>query len=353
MHVDWDWIKQRPHFIAEGLSKYCDLIIVYPRYPSLRTNNLTKNNRNGLFFKPFIYFPFFNKSFIISNLNKLRLKIFINNLIKINNPDYIWITFPALYEYIPNNYKNKIIYDCMDDASEFENEDINKLVELENKLIKKSSQIFVSSENLALKINNNMPNNKKTFLVRNAFDGKIIKNNKLLKQNKIKNNYKIGYIGTVSSWFDFESILFTLNNLKNIEYHIIGPVDNRINETTHDRIKFYGPIDHNNLFEIINDFDCMIMPFKLNKLVQSVDPVKLYEYINFNKPIISIFYKEIGRFSPFVNFYSNKNGLLNILEEMINNDFIKKYSEVQRRKFLENNTWDCRINDILNKIKIS
>ena len=81
IHVDWNWIKQRPHFIAEGYQNFMNLIIVYTRYPSIRTNNL-KNNRNGLFFKPFIYFPFFKKSFIIIYLNKLRLKIFINNLLK-------------------------------------------------------------------------------------------------------------------------------------------------------------------------------------------------------------------------------------------------------------------------------
>ena len=46
----------------------------------------------------------------------------------------------------------------------------------------------------------------------------------------------------------------------------------------------------------------MIMPFKLNELVKSVDPVKLYEYINYNKPIISIFYQEIKRYSQLCGF---------------------------------------------------
>ncbi len=52
-------------------------------------------------------------------------------------------------------------------------------------------------------------------------------------------------------------------------------------------MKFYGPIDDDKLYKNVQNFDCLIMPFKLNKLIFSVDPVKLYEYINYNKPIVS------------------------------------------------------------------
>ena len=30
MHVDWRWIKQRPHFLAEILSEDLDLAVVHP-----------------------------------------------------------------------------------------------------------------------------------------------------------------------------------------------------------------------------------------------------------------------------------------------------------------------------------
>ena len=30
MHVDWNWIKQRPHFIAEELTTWYDIKVVYP-----------------------------------------------------------------------------------------------------------------------------------------------------------------------------------------------------------------------------------------------------------------------------------------------------------------------------------
>ena len=29
MNVEWNWIKQRPHFLAEELAKYFDITVLY------------------------------------------------------------------------------------------------------------------------------------------------------------------------------------------------------------------------------------------------------------------------------------------------------------------------------------
>ena len=63
-----------------------------------------------------------------------------------------------------------------------------------------------------------------------------------------------------------------------------------MNLDLNEKIKFYGPVEHGKLLGYVNNFDAMIMPFKLYESVIVADPVKFYEYINYNKPIISIFY---------------------------------------------------------------
>ena len=87
------------------------------------------------------------------------------------------------------------------------------------------------------------------------------------------------------------------------------------------------------------------MPFIINDLILSVDPVKLYEYINFNKPIFSIYYDEIKRFSSFIKFYSSKQELSQLLS---NSDeiLVKKYDEESRRDFLKENSWNVRVHRI-------
>ncbi len=73
MNVDWGWIKQRPHFLAEKLAITNKVTLVYPY--SWRRKNLTKNQKCALFAIPLVYIPFGRKAAIIKNLNNLILRL--------------------------------------------------------------------------------------------------------------------------------------------------------------------------------------------------------------------------------------------------------------------------------------
>ncbi len=347
MHVDWEIIKQRPQFIAEGLSEFYEMRVFFPVSYSKKFKKMfgDKNSYLNVFLCQLPCLPFSNRIKIFHNLNKIIWRTYFKLILKKYNPDYIWLTFPLLYDYISFYDKSKIIYDCMDDALAFDESFNfkNMLLNSEIKLIQNSSLIFVSADSLVRKLDKREKCKDKVVLNRNAFDGTILNLNDN-HQVKIKKIYKIGYTGAISSWFDFESLYHTLERHENIEYHLIGPIDNKLEH--HERIKIYGPVKHDDLYSYAKDFDCLIMPFKLNELIFSVDPVKLNEYINYNKPIISVYYDEIKRFSPFVSFYQDKEDLNILLSDMIRENFPKKYSNKQRIEFLKNNTWDIRIQNI-------
>ena len=82
----------------------------------------------------------------------------------------------------------------------------------------------------------------------------------------------------------------------------------------------------------------------------SVDPVKLYEYVYFGKPIVSVWYPEIARFEPFVEFYRTADELVEVLKRVSTEGYCRKYTERQRLQFLAENSWDRRaeaVRDIL------
>ena len=353
MHLDWRWIKQRPHFIAEGLSDFYDVTVVHfcsKRYLFGSSDTSTDNKKN-LNLLPAFRLPFYQNNTVYL-FNKAYMKIYFKILIKKYDPDFIWITFPQLYEYIPSDTRCKIIYDCMDEATgfDFQNDLNSKILELEKKLIHDASAVFVSSNYLFKKLGETYQCNDKLIIARNAFDGKIIDT---VDMHKKKETFKIGYVGTISQLIDFENIKITLDEIKNIEYHFIGPYMLE-KELKHDKIKFYGAINHEKLYNYVKNFDCLIVPFKLNELVKSVDPVKLYEYINYGKPIISIYYDELDYFSQFIYFYSDTQELISLLKQMIKNQFVPKYSDNERVKFLETNSWNLRVAKITkNLAKIS
>jgi teichuronic acid biosynthesis glycosyltransferase TuaH len=354
MNVDWDWVKQRPHFIAEGLSINNDVLILYPFL--WRRSQVSSNPRSNLNLKLLISLPFGGKYNWISFLNIWIRKFFIYMILKKDSYDLIWISSIEIYQSLPFNHKSKIIYDCMDDVLGFvsNNKDIKKYEYLEKKLIYTSEHIFCSSSSLLNKIIERGANKCKCTLILNAFDKNAFKAENISDVSFIQTNFfTIGYVGTISDWFDFDSILYVLERLKNINFYIIGPIVNLKEKIPkHPRIIYIGPIPHSSINLYINKFNLLIMPFLVNSLVESVDPVKLYEYIYFNKPIISAYYTGLERFSKFVDFYRNKEELVYKINNYINND-IKDYNPSYDKKiFLEENSWNNRMKQIKSVLQI-
>ena len=344
MHVDWNWIKQRPHFIAEKLyNNGIDIDIYYHKY--FNKNSLVTNDNNILNIHKLPRIPF-SRFLFIEYLNKKFYEKFILKLLKTNKYDYVYITHPTLFF---DSIQIPIIYDCMDDALAFSNNaKKNKILfDLEFKLIKKAHLILFTAENL-----------KKTVLERYKFadDSKYIINNNAIELPKFNiaeiyplgtsNKIKLVYIGTVTEWFDFD-LLKKLDSSK-YEFHLFGP-SSKLSSDLPENFILHGAVSREKIFSIMNSSDILIMPFKVTDLIKSVNPVKLYEYIYSCKPIISVKYGETEKFSDFVYLYENNNinDFTSCIEVIRNNNFKSKQSSEKCKEFVEKNTWEKRVKDIL------
>ena len=171
---------------------------------------------------------------------------------------------------------------------------------------------------------------RKDKLVRNGYNGAILDQAKTVSEKKHK-LYTFAYFGTISTWFNFDYILRSLEECADIQYELFGPLAG-VQIPKHERIHYHGTIEHEKLLENIKDADCLIMPFLINEIIEAVDPVKLYEYINFNKNILTCRYEEIERFEPFVCFYTGYDEFIKqILNLKKSNDV--KYSNDDRETF--------------------
>ena len=132
-----------------------------------------------------------------------------------------------------------------------------------------------------------------------------------------------------------------------IIYFIVGPVEKNIKVLKHDRIKYFGSIDHKFVKSFILNSDILIMPFILNPLVTAVNPVKMYEYIAFGKKIISIKYDELDKFSNYVNFYTDYIEFKGTLNNML----IHPTVMISNEQFVNVNNWEVRAKDIVSHIE--
>ena len=339
MHIDWDWIFQRPQILALELGKHFDVTVQY------RFANNRKTVRKSKIRPPkqAIYFQLPKNDLpIIKQINTLIRSIYKRKIIK-GDYAYLWVCSPELFDAIPEGYQGRIIYDCMDrHVNMAKSERKEQVQKMESALIAKASQIFVSSQSLYEDIKRVNPA-KKVAAIRNGYvQSELFYDERDAAGEKA--SYKIAYIGTVDTWFDFDTLASNVAHFKNVSYDIIGPT---VVKKAIERVNYRGIVPHDELYANIKDVDCLVMPFILNDTVLAVDPVKLYEYISYGKCIISVYYPEIERFGDFVYFYSNAEEYNELMQKLIETNFKPKYSQKQQGDFLVNNTWDKRVSDIV------
>ena len=351
--VTWKWIKQRPHFVALKLSeefkvdyRYLELRKKYSsnddttRYVNNRINN------NNLKIKPFYIFP---------NAPKFKKKKYLDylQLIWFNYDKFIY-TQPNHTEYIYIKAlklnKTKIYYECMDNYIGWENN--KELYEVkERKLIDNSEKVFVSANKLLNNLANkyNIPK-EKFILVRNGYDANLFNNYKKINTNMKQPN--VTYIGTIDEWFEINNIVEYAKKYKNINFDIIGPINpsmkNKINKIKLKNIIVHGPIEHDLVPTYIENSTVMMMPFKLNEIIEYVDPVKVYEYLYFKKPIVSSYWDELKQFDGLIYYYKSNNEFESTLNQALNNKF---KTNNKYKKIMEEAKWDNRLKIYIETLK--
>lgn len=351
MHIDWNWIKQRPHFIAEKLVAAGIKVDVYYNkiYNKKVLAKLTKNKKEFSTIYCIPRIPI-SRFVYIKKLNEYIYKVFLKIIIRLKKYDYVYLTHPSFYSC---KVSIPVIYDCMDDILGFSSDETNNkiLFKLEQSLVTNAKFVFFTSEYLkdtVLKRYGVEFNNKKFLINNNAIElPQDINFTDLTLSESSK--IKMVYIGTIASWFDFD-ILKKINPNK-YEFHLFGPKDTEENDFPENFI-FHNSVPREQIFSIMKASDILIMPFIVTDLIKSVNPVKLYEYIFSCKPVISVRYGETEKFSDYVYLYENNDleSFMLCVKLIEENQMQGKNTEENCRIYVESNTWKNRIDSILNHI---
>lgn len=335
MGIDWDWIFQRPQILEQHLEENYDVTVIFPR--SILHFGKKTGHKLPVDYRILWTFPLQEKNKLIG----WAASLFSGKLFQdIHSFDVVMVGYPLYYRYIPDSYSGKLVYDCMDNHEALYpyQKGVGALVSQETKLAEKCDALLVSGNRLQQKMARLASDPEKVHLVRNGVSVRTVLPPKAAIMRK---QYKIGYFGTIAEWFDFEVLLKSLEGTDRLEYHLIGPVRGK-QAASHERIIMEGIVEHQKLTEFTADYDCLVMPFQVNDIVEWVDPVKLYEYIAMGKCIISVQYAEIERFWDYAYLYSGRDEYVRLIKELAEKGFPPKYSASQQKEFLRSNSWDAR-----------
>lgn len=349
VHVDWRWIKQRPHWLAEEANKEYETLVAYRLHPGRRRlpSNRSSVGRFAMLPLPLgrsLARPNSGRLFFFLQRAWLGLRTFRFR------PTHIYVGHPKLYPLIPRTQLRTavLVYDCMDDAVAMAPANQRAAVhQRERELVSASAVVVASSRALASRLAERYgwAAEAKTILVQNGLNIEV--ETPVLRTGVAAPalGATIGYAGTVARWFDFDSVLFALNECPEVRIRVIGP---RIgDEPRHDRIEYVPPVDHAKLPELLGDCNALIMPFKPGPIVAAVNPVKLYEYLTYRVPILVSRYEEIEQdFGHLVEMYETDDELAHLFSRLIRGELRPRGDWPAVSEFLKSSTWTARWNQI-------
>jgi glycosyltransferase involved in cell wall biosynthesis len=271
----------------------------------------------------------------------------------------VWVSHPEIYavmkKWLPPSVP--MLCDCMDDCLEFSEVKSNPkklkwLSGFEREMLDRADLIFASSANLRQALLNRYELQKQIVVVNNGVQIESAKSELPMQDalNGLKQRglHLVSYIGTVSDWLDTELLIMALERFPSVAFTIFGPVDSRLPK--HERIISFGPIEHKQVFTVMDASDALVMPFCVTPLIESVNPVKLYEYIYSGKPTLAVAYGETEKFSDYVYLYRDQAGFMTLMEMLVNGILPGKRSLESCRSFALSNTWESRVQKMLQAI---
>lgn len=273
-----------------------------------------------------------------------------NKFLMIYSTDYIPYKRIEMYQ----KYRYKIIYEYVDDIDEeLCGKDLYKILNERHKKILKIKNAFFTctADRLLNNIKKIVKNRAK--LITNGVDYDFFKYKNYevpedLIAIKKKHKYVIGYYGALASWFDYELIK---KLAKNKDYAIVllgQDYDQTVEHSGIDKISniyYLGKKDYEILPSYGCNFDIVTIPFIINQITLSTSPVKVFEYMAMQKPIVTTALPECKKYKSI--FYSNNHEefIYNIAEALkkINDDAYLKLLDEEAR----DNTWASKAEAII------
>lgn len=165
----------------------------------------------------------------------------------------------------------------------------------------------------------------------------------------IKSNPIIGYYGALARWFDYDLIEVVAGLRPEYQFVLIGPdYDGTIALTRMkdiNNIHCLGVKTYEELPHYLQFFDVAIIPFLINEITHATSPLKLFEYMASEKPIVITPMQESMQY-PCVLVGKNPEEFANQIDLALKMREDQVYLSLLRHTAMKN-TWEDRAEQIL------
>lgn len=302
----------------------------------LHNNNLVHVELPAIFLPAANIFRFINK---VNNVILGILIRYVQSKSEIGKVDIWWVGYPFAVDYVRN--KSNIVYDCFDEHLGWKGYYLKSTVrKIEEDLLQLADFCIFSASKL---LENKGGYANKSFLVLNGADYDYF----YISPDKSHNNNKIVlYSGVISHWFDIELAEYCIHNMPEFTFWFVGPDRGgylkRVSKLPN--VKYFGLVEYNKLAKYYHESGVCIIPFKVDNLIESTNPIKLYEYLSAGKPVVTTKFREAEKYRSVVYIADDRKTFSSLIVKAFEENDISQI--IQRQNIGQANSWQNRVDEI-------
>lgn len=209
--------------------------------------------------------------------------------------------------------------------------------------LKRSKLITLTTGNLVDSCN--VPLDK-YMVVPNGVDTSLFKFQYNAKTNLGLKGFIIGYVGVLREWVDFKPVFMALKSMgPEIRLLIVGKegyFDENVKLAKRcgvaDKVIFAGMIPYSSVPQYISAMDVCLIPFRKGGISENALPLKLFEYMACEKPVVSTELNGVKNAVKNMVMYANtEEEFTTIFNDLYNNEKLRYEMGVAGRQFVEKN----------------
>jgi len=265
---------------------------------------------------------------ISSGLDAIRKRFAISSTVSIVNHPFwtpIATAMPA----------NRVAYDCMDHHAGFANTS-SSVLDAEAELLRNASLVICTAKLLEERAE---PIARRTVRVPNAGEFEHFSSG---VRTDTRTRPVVGYFGAIAEWFDMELVARCAHAIPEADFILIGSTFGADLSAVEGipNVEFSGEAPYAELPASLAGFDVCLIPFQVNDLTLSTNPVKVFEYLAAGKPVVSVRLPEVEPMEDVVALASTPDEFVEHVKAALDGN--APGSVESRRQFAEENSWQNR-----------
>lgn len=266
-----------------------------------------------------------------------------------------WSFLPSSADVVGSLGERAVVYQCVDEYSQFTGADRAAILEMEERLCRRSDVVLVSARTL---LEAKGPWNPESHLVTHGVEVEHFRRaldpatpvppdleRDLERELDRTDGPVVGFFGLIADWVDLDLVAHLARARPRWTFVLVGKADTDVSELAAlPNVRLPGQKPYDDLPGYCKGFDAAVLPFRINELTLAANPLKLREYLAAGLPVVATALPEAERLAPWVRIGRSPEGFLAELDAVLEGGEARPRAEVSAA--METESWDHKVEEM-------